>query len=248
MMSADEEPSRPPVALQALLVAGVAAWTTLGPLAGGALLLAAAAGADGLPVAVQGALPWIVIPLLGGLLVGAALLPSFLLAGVAGYVAGAWGYPLASLGIVVALIAGIGLARRITAGAVDGLLLRRPAWRDEFHRVQAARGRGLLLLVLVGRLSPHMPFAATNLLLGQLRAHLGWLVGVSWLGMMPRTWLAVGVGQSIDRLAQISAARADLPWAGLFTVALAGVALLWACRWLVARLRTRAEAQPGTPP
>lgn len=248
-MTAAEEPSPSPAALpRALLVTGAAAWTTLGPLAGGALLLAAAGQGEGLPSAASGPLSWIALPLLGGLLVGVALLPSFLLAGVAGYVAGAWGYPLASLGIVVALIAGIGLARRLTAGAADDLLLRRPAWRDEFLRVQAARGRALLLLVLVGRLSPHMPFAATNLLLGQLRARLGWLVAVSWLGMMPRTWLAVGVGQSIDRLAQISAARADLPWAGLFTVALAGVALLWACRWLVARLRARVEGQPGTPP
>ncbi len=212
-------------------------YTLLGPLAGAGLL--AVFGAD-LPGHFPAAWSAAAITLLAALAVAIALLPSVLFAACVGFFAPnlTTGFLLAAAGIFGATWVGLGLSRRFSAGFAESLLSYRQAWLAEFTRLRSEQGHKLLGLVFLARLSPHMPFAATNVLVAQLQLNLWPATLASWLGLLPRSLLATSIGYSLTAFDQFRGA--DL---GMWGIA-ATLCLILMLGWLVRR-KIRAQVLSG---
>lgn len=141
--------------------------------------------------------PGFVLAVLAGVvLVGSALLPSIGFAGYVGYVM--HGHPAAYVVVAIAFLGatqfGLAWARRLSSSSAHRLLRSHPKGQRTLDAMERDSGRGLTGLVFVSRLSPHMPFAFTNIVVAQIRRPLWRLALVSTLGLLPRGFLAVAVG------------------------------------------------------
>lgn len=83
-------------------------------------------------------------------------------------------------------------------------------------------GRSLTGLVFMSRLSPHMPFAFTNILVAQLHRPLWHLALVSTLGLLPRSILAVVIGGGLSSVEQWSDLSSLGAWAWAVTAVVLG--------------------------
>ena len=107
-----------------------------------------------------------------------------------------------------------------TAAAVGAFLISRSALRDRIRKLigdnkkfaaidEAIKKDGFRFVFLL-RLSPLLPFAASNYLYGLSSVELGPYTLASWLGMLPGTWAYVSAG-SVGRT------LSDSGPAGIFT-------------------------------
>lgn len=189
------------------------AWRTtlaLGPA--GPLLVASAAGPVlglVLLVATSGHwLPWLQhgdVGLAGflaaaTLAIAACLLPSHATSLVAGFVyGGGLGSSVAMGSVLVAAWLGYVVLRRVVGGRVLAAVAGSER-ATAVHRALLQRGpwRTVAFVALL-RLSPVMPFAATNLLMAALSVPLGAFLLASALGLAPRVlgvaWLGAGLGE-----------------------------------------------------
>ncbi len=144
---------------------------------------------------------WWIFPtylLVGGTLVGFALIPSHLTSLVAGLLFGfAAGLPV-SIGIVL-IGCGIGhlLGRRYAGDGLRSLVDRsRSGKKLAAAMIDAPPGRAILAVALA-RLPPQMPFAMTNVLAASSGVRFVPLLLGTAIGMAPRIGLVVWVGAEL---------------------------------------------------
>jgi uncharacterized membrane protein YdjX (TVP38/TMEM64 family) len=155
-----------------------------------------------------------ILVLLGVALVGVALLPSIGFAGYVGYLmhGDPRAYVLVVLAILGATFVGLAWARRLSSAAAQRLLRSHPHGHRTLDAMEHDSGRGLLGLVFMARLSPHMPFAFTNILVAQLHQPLPKLALVSTLGLLPRSLVAVALGGGLRSAKEWTAIASPGAW------------------------------------
>lgn len=168
-------------------------------------------------------------------LTGLALLPTYAQAILGGWAFGiAGGFPAALIGFFGGSLIGYGVARPTASHRVTRVIDEQPKWaavRDAL--VPAAKGthRGSLKtlgIVTLLRLPPNSPFAITNLVLASVRVPL-WIYCLgTLLGMAPRTFVAVWIGQTLHQ--QFSSIEEGLnapkPWWLVATMVVASIVVL----------------------
>jgi uncharacterized membrane protein YdjX (TVP38/TMEM64 family) len=180
--------------LRALGPAGLlgAAWTAAPAILGTILLASIALVTDWLlqhrPL---GFAIYVTLFVLGA---GLGFLPTYAQSIVGGWVFGlALGLPAALFGFTAGALLGYAVARRVSRDRVQELIDANPkarAIRD------ALVGRGAwrtLLVVTLLRLPPNSPFALTNLVMAATGVPVGLFAAGTFLGMLPRTAVAVGL-------------------------------------------------------
>lgn len=199
------EPSRAPSRF-ARLRAAVAGLGAAGPLfvvatvgpAAGAAALAATSGAW-LPLLGPDAGSAAAFAALGVLAAAACALPTHATSLVAGFVFGhVAGAGLALLVIALAAVLGYALLGRLAGGALRASVLAAPKARA-VHEGLLGRGTaraGWLIALL--RLSPLLPFAATNLLLAALGVRVGTFFLATVVGTAPRAVAMALVGAELQ--------------------------------------------------
>lgn len=162
-------------------------------------------------------------------LTGLSLLPSHVASLICGFVAGAWaGTAIAIAGSAAAACLGYALARLLIGDRVARLVAARPRAAAVFAALVAQRARERLVLVALLRLSPVMPFAATNLLMAAARVPFGTFQWGSTLGLLPRVTALAWAGAGLARLATAGTLG---PWWLAAGVVATGLAL-----WLIGRI------------
>lgn len=246
-MSHQPEPPR-----RGLIARARLAWRGLGP-AGPLLLVATGGPVVGLLalVAAAGAwLPWFetagvaegaAFVALGVGLAAGCMLPTHATSLLAGYVFGAaWGCAM-GFGVVM-LAAALGYA--VFSRLVGGRVLDAIASSERARRVHAALlgqgfGRTVWLVALL-RLSPLMPFAATNVLMASLGVRPGAFLCATGIGIAPR---CIGVALVGAQLSELDWQAGGSVWSSVLAVA-ATLAVLW---WVgrAARRALRQEVGDG---
>ncbi len=211
--------------------------SVLGPTAG-AVLLAVSANSWYPLLATQGphAAVWLAAATV--VLAGLSLVPTHATSLVAGMLFGAaGGSALALLGIGGAALMGFGLLRRLVGERAVEALARRPRAAVVHRAVVDRRGRDLAGLLALIRLSPVMPFAATNLLMASSRVGLGPFLAGTLAGIAPRVVAVAVAGAELQDL--------DLARSGDRGLALVGLAATALALWVFARIARRALAKAG---
>ncbi|MCL6260191.1 VTT domain-containing protein [Aquiflexum sp. TKW24L] len=124
------------------------------------------------------------------LLMGFALMPTTLVAGLSGFIFGWEAFPFLFLAYNFASVLGYGWGKKLGGESLDLILDRYPKAKN---LIEAKRNR-MGELIFFGRLSPILPFAVSNLLFSVL--HVGWkkLVLFGSIGMLPRTIITFSAG------------------------------------------------------
>ena len=172
-----------------------------------------------------------ILMVLGGALVGIALMPSFLLGAIIGYTLPIiYAYPAAIFGIFIATAIGIFLSERIGDDIMDDVLAIRPKWQDAYKKITAAPPNLVLPLLASLRIAPQMPFALTNFICAFWPLPKTKLIFWSGLGLLPRTLLAVVAGAGASRFEELTSKGASpTEWAIGFAILIVFIATLaWA--------------------
>jgi uncharacterized membrane protein YdjX (TVP38/TMEM64 family) len=170
--------------------------------------------------------------------------PGSLLTLAAGAIFGVWpGVLWVFLGATVGASAAFLIGRYLARGAVE----RRAAGDPRFQaldRAIAADGRRIVFLL---RLSPAVPFALLNYLLGLTRVRFADFL-VASIGMLPGTTLYVYYGKVAGDVAAAAGGQATPRGAGYYAVLALGLAATLAVTVLIGRLARRALAGAGAAP
>ena len=148
----------------------------------------------------------LVLAMGGGIAVGVALLPSFFLGALCGYLLPApLSYGSAVLGIICATWIGLTIGLILSKNFLERMLKLRPRWweiRMSLGTIKSSTSGPMLASL---RLAPQMPFALTNFLCaiwpGQIRTLFFWSV----LGLLPRTLIAVWIGSAASKISELRA-------------------------------------------
>lgn len=119
-----------------------------------------------------------------------ALLPSIVMSALAGALFGIYGIIPAVASYLVACGVSFEVARRYLQPSIQAAVQRSArarALQEKFHEAD-------FKIVVLGRLSPAIPFAVMNLLLGVSNLSRSTYLWGSFLGMFPRTVVAVAAG------------------------------------------------------
>ena len=170
-----------------------------GPPAGMALVSLAASAHIHLLSNVAPLLLALALISIGGTAVGLALLPSFFLGAVCGYLLpGPWPYLAAVCGLAWATALGLGLGRLFSTNFLEVLLQRKATWWTTYQRLVHTVGTFLPTAIALIRLAPHMPFALTNLACARLPLAPAKIWLSSYIGLLPRTLFAVYIGSQLQ--------------------------------------------------
>lgn len=224
-------------------------WRTIGAAAA---LLALVAAARLLPLAewvrsfqawiaglgATGVLLFAVLYILGALLLG----PVWLLTVVAGLT-----YPLLPAVALVSAVSTLAaafaflIARHFGRSRVEELIRR----DERFAAVDRAVGRQGWKVVFLLRLSPVVPYAASNYLYGVTAIRFRPFLLSSWIGMLPGTFLYVSLGAAGRAALGGGGSRTPVQWAALGAgLAATAAVTLWIARLAGKELRqSRVEAQ-----
>ncbi|MEX0886735.1 MAG: VTT domain-containing protein [Phycisphaeraceae bacterium] len=125
-------------------------------------------------------------------LAGLALLPTYAQALLGGYAFGfGVGFPAALAGFIGASLLAYALAGRIAGERLMNIIHEKPKWQAVHHELVGSGFWRTLAIVILIRLPPNSPFAATNVVMAS--ANVAWLpyaLGTA-MGMAPRTGAAV---------------------------------------------------------
>jgi uncharacterized membrane protein YdjX (TVP38/TMEM64 family) len=119
------------------------------------------------------------------LLMGLALMPTTLVAGLSGFILGWQAFPWLVLGYTLATLLGYGWGKKLSGDSLELILNKYPKAKKMLERKSGRMGE----LIFFVRLSPVIPFALSNLMFALLKS--GWkrLVIYGTIGMLPRTTL-----------------------------------------------------------
>lgn len=206
----------------------IAVFTAVGPGVG-AVVLAATSGwwFPPLEALEVGAVPAVLTATVA--LAGLSLAPTHAASLVAGMLFGAVGGTAVALaGVLGAALLGFFVVRRVAGTRVVEHIVARPkakAVHDELLRRGTVRAAGFLALV---RLSPAMPFAATNLLMAACAVPAPAFVLGTVLGISPRVVAVAVAGSGLAELDLTRAADARLAVVGAAAtvVALVGIGVV----------------------
>lgn len=123
-------------------------------------------------------------------LMGMALMPTTLVAGLSGFIFGWEAFPFLFLAYNIASILGYGWGKKLGGNSLDLILDKYPKAKT----LIASKRNRIGELVFFGRLSPVLPFAVSNLLFSLLHVGLKRLVLFGSIGMLPRTILTFWAG------------------------------------------------------
>lgn len=174
-------------------------FTVLGP-AVGAAVLAATADAWFPPLDAGGVPSSIAFALVAVLTAGLSLVPTHAVSLVAGLLYGGLaGSALALTCVTAAAALGFLAARGLVGERWLAPLAERPRARA-VHAALVQRGRRSVGLIALVRLSPVMPFAATNLLLAAARVAFPLALAGTVLGLAPRVVAVALIGAGLSEL------------------------------------------------
>ncbi len=201
-------------------------------------LVGVALGVSGVldPVASLREAGWWVAPtflLIGGILVGFALIPSHVTSLISGLIFGFGAGLLVAIGIVlIGCVIGFRLGRRYTGGDLRALI-DRSRWGRKLTvaMIDAPPGRAILAVALA-RLPPQMPFAMTNVLAASGGVRLVPLMLGTASGMAPRIGLVVWLGAELTGWKFGEPVPAGLIWALASAVVGFGGLAIWSWRLL----------------
>lgn len=137
-----------------------------------------------------GTAEWIVASLILVFLCALAIVPPTFLALVMGYFMGYWAFPYLVAINMLAIILIFGLSRVINFQFVREWLEKNPKAHEIMEKIRADE----IKVIFFTKLSPLFPFAVTNLIFAASGASFRNIVVGGFLGMIPRTALAVYVG------------------------------------------------------
>ncbi len=184
-------------------------------------------------------------PLFGAAYIVATIIfiPAAPLTLAAGAVFGIWtGMAIVSAGSTVAAAASFLIARYLAHGFVE----RRAAKSPRFRAIeQAIAQRGWKMIALL-RLSPVVPFTLTNYLLGLTEIQFWPYVLVTWIAMLPATFLYIYLGY-VGRAAASGHHRSPFQWT-MLTASLVATVALTVYISIVARNAVRAAENAPVPP
>ncbi|KEO74929.1 VTT domain-containing protein [Anditalea andensis] len=132
------------------------------------------------------------------LVMGAAVMPTTLIAIVSGFVFGWKSFFVLILSYTLASILGFKLGTALDEHSLDILLERYPKTKALILKKEKKMSE----LVFFLRLSPVIPFALSNLLFAMIRADLKKVIWVGLWGMLPRTSLAFLTGYLAQTLSE----------------------------------------------
>lgn len=220
----------------------LAAFTALGPLAGATVLAATSERwYPPLEALGHGAVLWLIGATV--VLAGLSLMPTHATSLVAGLLFGSFtGVVVALVGTLGAALLGFFVVRRLVGERVLEQLAHSPrasAVHDDLLRRSGWRAASIIALV---RLSPIMPFAATNLTMAALGVRAPVFVVGTLIGIAPRVVAVVIAGAGLAELDLSTTGDARLAAIGLAATILALVVI----GWLAKRALARATAQGAT--
>lgn len=145
-----------------------------------------------------------------------ALTPTTFIAILSGYFFQWKGLPGVMLSYFGAMIAGMLLGKKLNAWFVGGFIAEDEKLKDFFVRLKE---RNFLMIVL-GRLSPHLPFAMMNVAFASMKVPWGsYLIG-SFIGMLPRTLLSFYLGMNVTEIYSFATNPRKEEWMNIATIAM----------------------------
>ena len=175
----------------------LAAFMIVGP-AVGALVLAGTLEVWQPWLQAHGALAFLVV---AALLAGLSLIPTHAVALVAGFESGAAvGSSLALVAILVGAWLGFVVFRGLAGRRLIEAIATRPRARVVHEALVTADARRTVVLIALLRLSPLMPFAATNLLMAASGVRRSVFLTGSVFGMAPRVIAVAVAGAAVSEL------------------------------------------------
>ena len=142
---------------------------------------------------------WILFSFVLAVLCGIALIPPTFLAIVMGYFLGWTGLPLLILINMLAIVLIYGLSRWLNLSRIENWLRNDPKRSAVLNRIKKEE----LKIIFFTKLSPLFPFAVTNLIFAASGAAFRNIVLGGFLGMIPRTVLAVYAGTQARGLQEL---------------------------------------------
>jgi len=142
---------------------------------------------------------WILFSFVLAVLCGIAVIPPTFLAIVMGYFLGWAALPLLIVINVLAIVLIYGLSRRLNLSRIESWLRDNPKRSAVLSRIRQEE----LKIIFFTKLSPLFPFAVTNLIFAASGAAFRNIVLGGFLGMIPRTVLAVYAGTQARGLQEL---------------------------------------------
>lgn len=139
--------------------------------------------------------------LVASLAAGLSLVPTHAVSLIAGMLYGPlWGCLASLLSINMAAGLAFTLAKQLTGASVQKSLKEHERMETFVHQLfQSSRRQSLLLLMLI-RLSPLMPFALTNLVLAAAKVRFVDFSSASFVGLAPRIVIVALAGSQLEKL------------------------------------------------
>ena len=155
---------------------------------------------------------------------GLALLPTYAQSILGGWAFGlARGFPAALCGFIFGSLVAYAVARPTASHRVSALIEQHPNWQAVRDALVGGSTLKTLGIVTLLRLPPNSPFALTNLVMASVRVPLWiYMLGTA-VGMAPRTFAAVWLGQTLHQ--QFATFREGLDAPKPWWIFAAGIAL-----------------------
>lgn len=128
-----------------------------------------------------------------------ALTPTTFVALLSGYFLGWNALIPMSIAYLSASYIGYKAASQIDKGSFLSGISKNPKFADAIERLRS----GQLKVIILSRLSPVLPFAVMNVVLAMLKVDLRKLIWGGFVGMLPRTALAVFAGSQGRNIRQL---------------------------------------------
>lgn len=179
---------------------GVIVFSVAGPGLGSVIALTFAyANADALRDSGLGLA--LLMMVFGGVAVGLAVLPTHALSLISGWAFGFWGgLAIAFLGALLGTPTGYFAGKRLSGPAIAELAARHRRSSAIFETLRTAPLGKASFLVALLRMSPVIPYAATNVLAAVMRVPLRAMLLGTLLGHAPRAGVVVAVGAGMQSL------------------------------------------------
>lgn len=169
-----------------------------------------------------------------------ALTPTTFFAILSGYFFQWKGLPGVLLSYMGAMIAGMLLGKKLNAWFVGGFIAEDEKLKVFFEKLKERT----FLMIVLGRLSPHLPFAMMNVAFASLKIPWGSYLGGSFIGMLPRTLLSFYLGMNVTEIYTFATDPRKDELMNIATIALVLVSTAGIV-WLIKNALQRESQKPG---